>query len=130
MTGLQSVTRKESAVDCQRSVGFAPASLAAIRVPVLVFAAGTDTVGLPAEMESGYLMDSLPAETSRYVEIGDATHFSFMQLCKPGAIALIEEETPGDGIVCEAGGERDRAAIHRQVADAIIAFLAEALPPE
>ena len=110
--------------------GFAPASLAAIRIPLLVFAAGTDTVDLPAKLESGYLMDSLPAATSRYVEIADATHFSFMQLCKPGAIALIEEETPGDGIVCEDGGERDRAAIHRQVADAIIAFLAGALPPD
>ena len=110
--------------------GFAPASLAAIRVPVLVFAAGTDTVDLPAPLESGYLMGSLPVETSCYVEIADATHFSFMQLCKPGAIALIEAETPGDGIVCEDGGERDRAAIHRQVADAIIAFLADALPPD
>ena len=52
-------------------------------------------------LESGYLMGSLPAETSRYVEVAGATHFSFMQLCKPGAVELIEEETPGDGIVCQ-----------------------------
>jgi predicted dienelactone hydrolase len=110
--------------------GFVPASLAAIRIPVLVFAAGTNIVGVPAKLESGYLMDSLPAETSRYVKIADATHFSFMQLCKPGAIDMIEEETPGDGIVCKDGGGRDRKAIHREVADAIIAFLAEALPPQ
>ena len=108
--------------------GFAPASLAGIRVPVLVFAAGTDIANLPANLESGYLMGSLPDETSRYVEVADATHFSFMQICKPGAAELIEEETPGDGIVCQ--DQRDRAAIHREVADAIIAFLAETLPPE
>jgi predicted dienelactone hydrolase len=117
------------ALDLGLARGFAPASLTAIRVPVLVFAAGVDVVKVPAKLESGYLIGHLPVATSHYIEVADAAHFSFMQLCKPGAAALIEEDTPGDSIVCKDGGKRDRAAIHRQVADQIIAFLARALPP-
>lgn len=107
--------------------GFDPASLAAIDAKVLVIAAGTDTAGIPASLESHYLADQLPAASTRYIEIADAAHFSFMPVCKPGAGALIEAETPGDGIVCEDGGGRDRAVIHRQVVDLIIKFLADAL---
>ncbi len=108
--------------------GFTAESLYAFHVPALVVGAGVDIGGLPAQRESGYLAANLPAATSSYVEIPDATHFSFMQLCKPGAADLIEAETPGDGIVCKDGGKRDRAAIHRQVADMITAFLAKAIP--
>ena len=69
----------------------------------------------------------LPQGTSRYLEIADAAHFTFMQLCKPGARALIEAETPGDGVVCDDGGGRDRATIHRNTAEVIAGFLATAL---
>lgn len=108
--------------------GFTPASLSAVSVPTLVLAAGTDTADIPARLESGYLAEFLPKATARYVEIPDATHFSFMQLCKPGAEALIEEEAPGESFVCKDGGTRDRAVIHRQVADEVIDFLSTALP--
>lgn len=108
--------------------GFTPESLAAFHVPALIVGAGVDIGDLPARLESGYLAANLPTATSSYVEIADAMHFSFMQLCKPGAVALIEEETPGDGIVCKDGGTRDREAIHRQVSDLILAFLARAIP--
>lgn len=110
--------------------GFTPDSLAAFPVPALVIGAGVDIGDLPARLESGYLAAHLPKATSRYVEIPDAAHFSFMQICKPGAVALLEEETPGDGIVCQDGGKRDRQALHREVADRITAFLAKALPPQ
>ena len=109
--------------------GFDPASLAAIDVSVLVIAAGSENPKIPAKLESRYLADHLPAAHTRYVEIAEAQHFSFLALCKPGAAALLEEETPGDGIICEDGAG-DRAAIHAQVADLVIAFLAEALPQE
>ena len=108
--------------------GLTPESLKAIRTPFLVVGAGIDIGDLPAKMESGYLAEYLPSDTSRFVEIADAMHFSFMQLCKPGAVALIEADTPGDGIVCKDGGARGREEIHRQVADMIIAFLAQAIP--
>lgn len=110
--------------------GFTVQSLEGIHLPVLVISAGVDIGDLPAKLESGYLAAHLPAATSSYVEIPDAIHFSFMQLCKPGAAALIEEDTPGDGIVCKDGVTRGREAIHRQVADMIIAFLAKAIPPQ
>lgn len=110
--------------------GFDPASLAAIDMNVLVIGAGTDTAGIPVILESHYLADQLPAASTHYVEIADAAHFSFMPVCKPGAGALIEAETPGDGIVCEDGSGRDRAAIHRQVVDLVTAFLANSLAAE
>lgn len=110
--------------------GFTSESLNAIRTPFLVFGAGIDIGDLPAKMESGYLAEHLPADTARYVEIPDATHFTFMQLFKPGAAALIEAETPGDGIVAKDGGTRDRASIHREIADMIIAFMAKSIPPK
>ncbi|TIO08005.1 MAG: alpha/beta fold hydrolase [Mesorhizobium sp.] len=109
--------------------GFTPESLAALHVPALVIGAGVDIGDMPAKLESGYLAAKLPSATSSYIEIPDAMHFSFMQLCKPGAVALIEEDTPGDGIVCKDGGARGREAVHREVADRIIAFLERAIPP-
>ncbi|MDB5526595.1 MAG: hypothetical protein JWM58_4358 [Rhizobium sp.] len=84
--------------------GFTPENLAAFPVPALIIGAGVDIGDLPAKLESGYLAADLPKATSSYVEIPDAMHFSFMQVCKPGAVELIEEETPGDGVVCKDEG--------------------------
>lgn len=50
-----------------------------------------------------------------------------MQICKAGAVEMIEVERPEDGIVCKDGGGREREAIHREVADRIIAFLAKSI---
>lgn len=108
--------------------GFSPQSLADIQIPTLIIAAGTDIRDLPAQLESGYLAEHLPKESSTYVTIPDAMHFSFMQLCKPNAVALIEEETPGDGIVCTDGGRRSREEIHRETEFLVTGFLADALP--
>lgn len=108
--------------------GFTPESLAAVRVPALIIGSGVDIGDLPAKLESGYLAANLPDTNSRYVEISDAMHFSFMQLCKPDAIDLLEQDTPGDGIICKDGGRRDRQSIHRQVSDMILAFLTKAIP--
>lgn len=108
--------------------GLSPDSLARVNAPALIFGAGVDIGDMPAALESGWLAEHLPAETSRLVMIPDAMHFSFMQLCKPGAEAIIEEEDPGDGIVCRDGGDRDRAAIHEEIAATIIDFLSAVLP--
>lgn len=107
---------------------FSTESLAAVRVPVLIFGAGIDAGGLPAEAESGYLAAGLPMSMRDYVVVPDTMHFSFMQLCKPGAVAMIEARAPGDGVVCKDGGTRGRAVIHRQVADRIATFLGATLP--
>ncbi len=110
--------------------GFAPESLAALKMPSLVVAAGIDIGGLPPRLESGYLADHLPKSTSTYVEVPDAMHFSFMGLCKPGAVELIEKEEPGNGVACKDGGTRSRTEIHREVAYLVIGFLASAMPAD
>lgn len=103
--------------------GFTPASLSAVTIPVLVIAAGFPNPDLPAALESQYLMKFLPEKTSRYWEIADATHFSFMQLCKPGAAELINASNPGDGIICIDGATGSREAIHLALIDKISDFL-------
>ena len=108
--------------------GFTKSSLAAIKVPFMVLSAGTNIAELPAARESAYLAAGLPASSSRYLKLDDASHFSFMQQCKAGGEALIEESSPGDGIICHDGAGRSRQAIHQQVAQLIAEFLAQALP--
>lgn len=117
-------------LDLGMARGFTPESLNAISVLALIFGAGVDIGDLPAKMESGYVAANMPKQNAQYVEIVDAMHFSFMQTCKAGAAEMIEAETPGDGIVCKDGGERSREAIHREVADMIIAFLAKSIPAQ
>lgn len=107
--------------------GFSPESLAGIDGTALVISAGTDIGDMPARLESGYLSANLPKASTTSVEIPDAMHFSFMQVCKPGAVDLIEAETPGDGIVCRDGGDRSREEIHREVSFLVTGFLAQAL---
>lgn len=107
--------------------GFTPESLAAIDRPLLIFAAGNDIAGIPARAESGYLTEHMQSASFRYREIADASHFTFMQTCKPGAAAIIEQEDPGDGIVCTDAGKRSRDRIHAQVSGEIIGFLSQHL---
>ncbi|KOF19583.1 hypothetical protein AC244_12190 [Ensifer adhaerens] len=124
--GMDLADRRVKAVvslDLGLARGFTSASLATVQIPVLVVGAGVEVGARSAKLESGYLADRLPQSTSRYLEIADAAHFSFLQICKPGARALIEAETPGDGVVCDDGDGRDRATIHRDTAKAIAGFL-------
>lgn len=108
--------------------GFTSESLAGINRPALIMAAGVNIGDLPAELESGYIAKNMAHGNVTFTVIPDAMHFSFMQSCKPGAVALIEAHDPGGGIVCKDSSGRNREAIHRQIADAIIAFLANAIP--
>lgn len=115
-------------LDLGPASGFVPDSLTRIDIPVLVYVAGHETAEIAAiKSDSEYLRQHLPASSSLYREIADATHFSFVQMCKPGADKIIEEETPGEGFVCRDGGGRDRADIHREITDGIVSFLHEAL---
>ena len=108
--------------------GFTPASLAAIKVPVLVIAAGLDDRALPARLESRYLSENLPAATTHYAEMINASHFSFLGLCKPEGAALINERDPGEGFICEDIGSRSRMEVHQETAKMLISFLAKAIP--
>lgn len=80
--------------------------------------------------DSAYLAAQLPQISTTYMTIPGALHFSFMQLCKSGAAGKIEQQSPGDGIVCQDAGGRDREAIHRQVLELILDFLGKTIPEE
>ncbi|QXH37554.1 alpha/beta hydrolase family protein [Pseudomonas muyukensis] len=113
-------------LDLGLSRGLTDASLAALSVPVLVIAAGVPSKALPARLESADLAKRLPSASSRYVEISDASHFTFMAVCKPGAVAVLEDAVPGDGIICsDAENGRPREVIQQQLAGLISAFLAQ-----
>ncbi|UAB72886.1 alpha/beta fold hydrolase [Vibrio sp. SCSIO 43132] len=103
--------------------GFSPESLNSIDIQVLVQAAGTNTAQLPHELESDYLASAIPSQFSHYERYEDATHFSFMQICKPAGRAIIEEEHKGDGIVCDDGNQRSRHELHKAMSQSIIQFL-------
>ncbi|MGF6109634.1 alpha/beta hydrolase family protein [Pseudomonas frederiksbergensis] len=111
-------------LDLGLSRGMTDESLVKLPVPTLVIAAGVPSEDLPAELESADLAKRLPKASTRYVEISDASHFSFMAVCKPGAVAMLEEEVPGDGIICGDGeGGRAREVIQQQVTSVIDEFL-------
>ena len=114
-------------IDLGLARGFTPKSLATVTVPSLLISAGINIGDRPAELETGWLADNLPAGSSEWKNISDAMHFSFIQLCKPGAAEMIEAEDPGDGIVCRDGGDRTRAEIHDEVLRSITEFLDQAL---
>lgn len=116
-------------LDAGLTRGFTPASLNAIGIPVLIIAAGAPSADLPAALESHAMAQRLPQATTAYVEINDATHFSFMGQCKPGGAEIIDREEPGEGIICRDGDQaRPRLEIHRQTAAVVKNFLARALP--
>jgi predicted dienelactone hydrolase len=118
-------------LDLGLSRGMTDESLAALPIPALVIAAGVPSRELPAELESANLAKRLPAASSRYVEISDASHFSFLSVCKPGAEAMLEEDVPGDGIICRDGdGARSRGVIQQQVASLIAEFLQSSIYKE
>ncbi|WP_374336605.1 hypothetical protein [Leeia sp.] len=93
-----------------------------------MLSAELNVANLPANAESGYLAAHLPKESTQAIGVDGATHFSFMQLCKPGAAELIEASDPGEGIVCQEHGSLDRLTLHRRVADMILAFLQLHIP--
>ncbi|UXS32480.1 alpha/beta fold hydrolase [Agrobacterium tumefaciens] len=116
--------RAAIALDLGPASGFLPESLQGVDVPVLVLAAGVETPEIAAiKADSDYIARYLPKATTLYREIPDASHFSFMQICKPNGEKIVEELSPGEGFVCRDGGGRDRTAIHVQMAEAITGFL-------
>ena len=60
------------------------------------------------------------------VTLSPAWHFSFLGLCKPDAVRILEEER--DDPVCTDPAGSDRAAVHRQAAEAIAAFVTGLTP--
>ncbi len=105
--------------------GFSKQSLKDLHVPSLILGAGVDIGDLPQAQESGFLAQYIPKSRQTYIVYRDAAHFSFMQLCKPGAEKIIEEENPGDGIVCQDGGMRSREQLHDVIFKDIQTFISQ-----
>ncbi|GAA0605624.1 alpha/beta hydrolase [Thalassospira tepidiphila] len=104
--------------------GFTPESLAAIDIPVLVIAAGAPNPKIPKDLESGYLIEHLPTDLTRYHALPGAAHFSFLPECKPNAAILLEQDVQGDGIICLDGDDAtDRSDLHQQTITLILDFL-------
>lgn len=110
-------------LDLGMARSFLPSSLNAVHHPVLVLAAGIDIGDLPQALESGYLAEHLPLSLRRYKVYEQATHFSFIQLCKQGAVSLLEEEVPGDGVICKDGKGSKRSDLHQQIFSEVLTFL-------
>ena len=102
---------------------FSIKSLNHIDKPVLILGAGVDIGDLPQSLESGFLAEHIPLLKRRYNVYEQAMHFSFMPLCKPGAIQLLESESPGDGIVCRDGIGTSRSQLHEKIFRDILMFM-------
>ncbi|MEZ8252626.1 alpha/beta hydrolase family protein [Vibrio splendidus] len=102
---------------------FSVGNLNDITVPTLILAAGIDIGDLPQALESGYIAEHMPLNLRRYKVYESATHFSFIQSCKPGAVPMLEEEVPGDGIICKDGVGTSRDQLHQLILNDIISFL-------
>jgi predicted dienelactone hydrolase len=101
-------------------------------VEVMNFAAFT-TVTTPALIVGASLDENLPPATHykpfigefpaawKYIEIKDATHYSFLQECKDGAWQILAEENAE--FACLEKGAKTREAIHREVIDEIEKFM-------
>lgn len=111
------------ALDAGLTRGFTEKSLAHLSVPVLLIAAGTNIADLPAEAESGRLGHILQKNDANLQILPNATHFSFMQLCKPDAARIIDEASPGEGIICVDGKPHIRSQLHDAIERHIIHFL-------
>ena len=102
---------------------FSVQSLNEINVPTLILAAGIDIGDLPQALESGYMAEHIPLSSRQYKVYENATHFSFIQPCKSGAEAMLEEEVPGDGIICKDGLGASRGELHQLILNDIVDFL-------
>ena len=129
-----SASRRDTRISAVVSLdlGFAPGftaqSLHEINIPVLILAAQEGKLAeLPAEQESAWLADRIRTEWRQFEIIKGATHFSFMQLCKPGAEILINEASPGEGIICQDGPGGKRVDIHQGLVEKIGSFLNSSL---
>ncbi|PTV70640.1 alpha/beta hydrolase family protein [Agrobacterium pusense] len=91
-------------------------------------AAGVETPEIAAiKADSDRVAALLPKATTTYHVIPDATHLSFMQICKEDGEKRLLEESPNEAFICRSGGGRDRAALHQEIRGAVTTFLSDAL---
>ena len=90
-------------------------SLESSTTPMLIISAENDT-NVPPRTH----LSNIPNNIKQY-QIKESSHFSFLQVCKPNAIAILSEE--GAAFVCEDSGEKSRSEIHKETILQIRKFL-------
>ncbi|MGI0116484.1 alpha/beta hydrolase family protein [Zooshikella sp. RANM57] len=98
-------------------------SLTNIKVPSLIIGAEQDKNLPPSTHFKPYISDF--SANIIYQEIADASHFSFMQQCRPKAPAILAEE--GAAFVCMDGKKKSRKEIHNELYLLISNFIQEKL---
>ncbi|WP_419208232.1 alpha/beta hydrolase family protein (plasmid) [Photobacterium leiognathi subsp. mandapamensis] len=115
--------RRVVSLDLGLARSFSVDSLNDIKVPTLILAAGIDIGDIPQASESGYIAEHMPLNSRRYKVYEKATHFSFIQGCKSGAVSMLNKEVPGDGIICKDGVATSRDQLHQLFVNDIASFL-------
>ncbi|WP_230530243.1 alpha/beta hydrolase family protein [Microvirga roseola] len=92
-------------------------SLSAMWVPTHIINLGRPGWIIPA-VEGSKLARAIPG--AGFEVVPDATHFSFLGECKPGADAILKDEGDEDPL-CDDGGTRPRSKLHAQMAEMIAA---------
>ena len=114
-------------LDIGAARGFTAKSLASLRTPVLLVAAGQPNPTLPEEKESRAIYAWMPRVGTEYARIAGATHFTFIGLCTPQGASLLAQETPDESFVCKDGTGSQRVDLHSQVVQDVTRFLAKHL---
>jgi predicted dienelactone hydrolase len=94
-------------------------SLKNITIPTLIIGAQKDKNVPPST--HFYRKMKVFSKAIRYKEISDASHFSFMQVCKKGALKILAEEEAE--FVCKDGMQKSREAIHKELYKSILNFI-------
>jgi len=92
-------------------------SLKSLTTPTLIISAEHDK-NVPPKTH----LANIPENIEQY-QINDASHVSFLQLCKPNAAAILAEE--GASFVCEDSQLKTRDEVHKEVIQQINSFLSQ-----
>jgi predicted dienelactone hydrolase len=113
--------RIAAAVIAAPAIGYAftPEALAGIKVPIQLWRGDSDEI-LPHPRHAQHVYDGLPAKPE-YRVVPNAGHFAFLAPCT----ALLERFAPE---ICRDPAGFDRAAFHRELNPAVVAFFKAKLP--
>ncbi|MFV1984088.1 MAG: alpha/beta hydrolase family protein [Thiohalomonadales bacterium] len=124
---FQNAAQSQKDVRVKASIAIAPGfvesmtneSLNQIRIPILIIGAELDENVPPnTHFKPKFEMFS---KSIKYQEISNATHFSFMQICRPKAIKILAEEN--EEFVCIDGGKKSRQELHDEIYNMIERFI-------
>ncbi len=98
-------------------------SLGTIEASLMVMGAPKGDHDINLDIESRAFAAMMPSGGT-YLEPASLSHFDFLGVCKPDALAILQEEEPDDMFVC-FDGTSERAADHAMILDAALAFFAQ-----